>query len=329
MFDWKGALMFKRQKGQGLVEFALISPVLLGVILAIIETALIFQGYLTVQHAAREAARWAVTYRPNKGMTLEGEPCDGVACDPNESDEEYWARRVGLIKLKAVETAIGLRIDDARLGLDEAAFDEYASVASFYGVEVWGFPSFDEPKGGWTEKDLRDHPGLPGLPVRVRVTHNVELLDPIFRALVPRVRVVAQAEMVNEGIQAGFGNVAPPALPPPPPLPTPEWEIEITHTPAPTPDDVPGTASIGGLIEVLSNGNPVKSPGVQVWAFAPGGAEYRTDTLHDGTYRVYNLPPDTYTIYAEAWVDGILYSGSKDVTVVTDERNYGVDLLLQ
>jgi hypothetical protein len=321
--------MFRRQEGQGLVEFALISPVLLGVILAIIEAALIFQGYLTVQHAAREAARWAVTYRPDKGMTLEGEPCDGVGCNPDESDREYWERRVGLIKLKAIETAIGLRIDDTRLGLDEAAFNEYASAAGFYGVEVWGFPSFDEPKAGWSDDELRDHPGLPGLPVRVRVTHNVELLDPIFRAIVPRVRVVAQAEMINEGIQAGFGNVAPPSLPPPPPLPTPDWESGIVDAPSPPPDDVPGMASIGGLIEVLSDEPPVKMPGVQVQAFAPDGAEYRTATTLDGTYRVYNLPPDTYTIYAEVWVDGVLYSSSKDVTVAADERNYGVDLLLQ
>jgi regulation of enolase protein 1 (concanavalin A-like superfamily) len=230
--------MLKRQEGQGLVEFALISPVLLLVILAIIETALIFQGYLTVQHAAREAARWAITYKPDRGMIDETHPCDGVVCDPNESEHEYWTRRVRLIKNVAVDRAVGLRVDETHLGLSKLDFSSYASLPNFYGVQVWGYPSFDEPDAGWGEADLVDHPGLPGLPVRVRVTHNVELLDPLMRAIVPRVRVVAQAEMVNEGTQAGYGNVAPPGLPPPPPLPTVDWEPEITDTPVP-----PGWAS--------------------------------------------------------------------------------------
>ena len=235
--------MLKRQKGQGMVEFALILPVLLLIILAIIETALIFQGYLTVQHAAREAARWAVTYNPEKGMNL-----DGSVFDPTESDPEYWARRVDIIKQVAVQKAVGLRIDDSRLGLTQGAFDAYRDEPNFYGVEVWGFPSFETPGGGWTDADLRDHPGLPGLPVRVRVTHNVELLDPLFRAIVPRVRVVAQTEMINEGTQSGFGNVAPPSLPPAPPLPSPGWEPGITDTPE------------GGGPTETPEGTPVETP---------------------------------------------------------------------
>ena len=47
----------KRQKGQSLVEFALILPALLMILLGVIEVAIVFQAYLAVQHAAREAAR--------------------------------------------------------------------------------------------------------------------------------------------------------------------------------------------------------------------------------------------------------------------------------
>jgi hypothetical protein len=97
----------------------------------------------------------------------------------------------------------------------------------------------------------------------------------------------------------------------------------------PVPPDVPGTASIGGLVEVLLGTTPTQMPGVPVWAFAPGGALYRTQTIHDSTYHFYNVPPGTYAIYAEVWVDGILYNAVIDVRVVADERNYGVNLLLQ
>ncbi len=208
--------MLRRQKGQGLVEFALVAPVLLLIILAIIETALIFQGYLAVQHAAREAARWAVTYKPDQGRNLDGTECDGTECSPDETDQQYWARRVRMIKDKAVASAVGLRIGPT--GLTQADFNQYLNEPNFFGVEIWGYPSFYEPAGGWTEEDLRDHPGLPGLQVLVRVTHNVELLDPLFRAIVPRVRVSAQTEMINEGTHHGpIPTILPP--PPPPPLP--------------------------------------------------------------------------------------------------------------
>ena len=213
--------MPRRQNGQGMVEFALVFPVLLLTVLAIIETALIFQGYLTVQHTAREAARWAITYQPERGMGLDGAPCDET-CDPNESEEEYWTRRVELIKQIAVEKAVGLRIDEAHLGLTNETFNAYLHLPNFYGVEVWGLPSFVEPTDMWDpETDwqpgangIRNHPGLPGLAVRVRVTHNVELLDPLLRNIVSRVKVSAESEMINEGTQTGYGNAAPPALPP-------------------------------------------------------------------------------------------------------------------
>jgi hypothetical protein len=198
--------MMRRQKGQGLVEFALIAPVLLLVILAIIEMALVFQGYLTVQHAAREAARWAVTYKPDQGQIDEDTPCADPVCRPDESQEEYWRRRVGLIKEQAVDRAVGLRFDRDNVAFDEAEFQAQRGEPEFFGVQVWGFPSFVEPEGGWhIDRDwwdprgggLRNHPGLPGLPVRVRVTHNVELLDPLFRSIIERVQVVGQAEMIN------------------------------------------------------------------------------------------------------------------------------------
>jgi hypothetical protein len=100
-------------------------------------------------------------------------------------------------------------------------------------------------------------------------------------------------------------------------------------TTQPIPDDVPGTASIGGLLEVWLAGVPTKMPGVNVWAYAPGGTMYATKTIHDSTYHFYNVPPGPYTIYAEVWVGGYLYTGTTEVTVAADERNYTVDLLLQ
>ena len=57
----------KRRKsvGQGLVEFALVAPLLLLTIFGIIDIARIIQAQLTVDNAARQAIRFAIT-----GQTL-------------------------------------------------------------------------------------------------------------------------------------------------------------------------------------------------------------------------------------------------------------------
>jgi len=48
-------------KGQGLLEFALITPLLLALIFGIIEFSRIFAAWLAVQNAARYGVRYAIT----------------------------------------------------------------------------------------------------------------------------------------------------------------------------------------------------------------------------------------------------------------------------
>jgi hypothetical protein len=233
----------KRWRGQGLVEFALILPVLLLILLGIIEAALVIQGYLAVQHAAREAARFAVTYQPVQGACLNGELAPYPACPvdyaewPAEPDEQYYARRVALIKRAARQAAIGLRINDAHLGDTTERFQQYEDEPGFFGVRVWGYPSFltDCNNRDVRDTECLDHPGLEGLPVQVLVEHNVEILDPLYRAIVEYVPVQANAQMINEGIQVGFGDVPPPDFSTNPDLDEPPL------TPVSTPDETEPT----------------------------------------------------------------------------------------
>jgi len=51
--------LLKNQKGQGLVEFALILPVLILILMAIIEFGFMFNSYLTLSNGVREAGRSA------------------------------------------------------------------------------------------------------------------------------------------------------------------------------------------------------------------------------------------------------------------------------
>ncbi|GHH97576.1 TadE/TadG family type IV pilus assembly protein [Neobacillus kokaensis] len=52
-------MLMKSEKGQSLVEFALILPLLVMLVLGIIDFGRIFHAYLTIDHAGREAARAA------------------------------------------------------------------------------------------------------------------------------------------------------------------------------------------------------------------------------------------------------------------------------
>ena len=58
----------KSEKGQSLVEFALILPLLVLLLLAIIDFGRVFHVYLTMDHAGREAARAASIGKDNAAI---------------------------------------------------------------------------------------------------------------------------------------------------------------------------------------------------------------------------------------------------------------------
>lgn len=83
----------KSEKGQSLVEFALILPLLLLLVIGIIDLGKIFHAYITIDHAGREAARMA-SIETSNGVTIEQ------------------------IKTYAVDKAVGIDTDDLVVGVD-------------------------------------------------------------------------------------------------------------------------------------------------------------------------------------------------------------------
>src|SRR5918992_1362442 len=59
----------RRQRGQSLVEFAFVLTPLMLMLLGIIQMGLIFNAYVTVSNATREAARAATIYVYDRGET--------------------------------------------------------------------------------------------------------------------------------------------------------------------------------------------------------------------------------------------------------------------
>lgn len=62
--------LFKNEKGQSLVEFALVIPLLLLIVMAIIEFGLMFNAYITITNASREGARGGALGDDNAGIEL-------------------------------------------------------------------------------------------------------------------------------------------------------------------------------------------------------------------------------------------------------------------
>lgn len=53
----------RSDRGQTLAEFSLVAPILLVLIFGLIDTARLFHAWVTIQHAAREGARYGITGR--------------------------------------------------------------------------------------------------------------------------------------------------------------------------------------------------------------------------------------------------------------------------
>jgi hypothetical protein len=75
----------KRELGQSLVEFAMIAPILVILIFGFVDSARLYQAWVTVQGAAREGARFGVTGRDDCPSATDNR----VACI------KYWAAQRG------------------------------------------------------------------------------------------------------------------------------------------------------------------------------------------------------------------------------------------
>lgn len=324
------------RRGQSLVEFAFILPVLLLVFFAIIDGAFIVQGILTVNYAARQAARFAIVYQPpigeclttyrGKPVTKSGYPYCG---SNNESQDAYYDRRVALIKAIAQDEARGLRMF-VMCDVD-ACFEQ--DVPGIFGTRVGGLMSFSDTEVTW------DKPGLPGLPVQVQVIHHVPLVMFSMLSTDAYFRVVGTSEMVNEGIQSGQAAVPPPvagpAVPPSPPEKPSEEPTPPTPEGSETPSETPpvGEMALTLNFETATNLLPDKREHLVIahvtldgqnvsntpvafsidnGSFDASGSELfhskMVNTDVNGRARVYIYANAPMVTHLEAWADGNLNS---------------------
>jgi hypothetical protein len=227
--------MKTKTRGQALTEFALILPLLLLLVLGIIEGARIIWAYITVQNAAREATRYAITGQP---YDLHGDPWTMNAERRNGCDPQFDAG--GQLKYTPVvypedqdpndptntyckgpndrvDAIIGVALQRGReLGVDQYAVHPavytatgYYDLPGAYGVRVFGQESGNDTRV--------DYAGKEGLNVLVQVYYNLKMLDPLYAAIIPNgyVRLGGEVQMQNEGIDSALGSIPPGGIVPP------------------------------------------------------------------------------------------------------------------
>ncbi len=214
-------MLRKKQKGQSLTEFALILPLFLLLLLGVVEASRVVWSYITVQAAAREAARFAVTGRPN---VTSGSP---TKCEipENEMNGEPWVcdpvDRAKAIKAVARERGRTIAVsqfcdddwDQFTIDTPDVYDNECGDEPGAFGIAIVG-QIVDTDAVTPTVKAEPDHAGSQGLNVAVSTYYNIEMIDPIFDALMGGnfIRVTGQVQMQNEGLDQSLGF-------PPEPLP--------------------------------------------------------------------------------------------------------------
>lgn len=197
----------KNEKGVGMVEFAVALPFIMLILLGLFEASRWFQAYLAVQYAARESARFAVTGQPvmflsdGTGSCQElGHPGTGA---PYNLPSDYLTCRVDHIK------AVGINL--AKLGVLADPNQTDITKPGYLGVLVRGSPTFGAPP-------VVNHPGVARGRVEVQVVYNHPVANPFLSAMIPTIRIIGTAEMINEP-WIGGGPDLPAIFDPPDPIP--------------------------------------------------------------------------------------------------------------
>lgn len=206
----------RKIRGQGLVEFALILPILLVTLFVIIEMARVLHAWMAIENGARTGVRYAVTgeYDPsncNNGFT--GDTCM-FASDESEA-------RVESIHLASWAGSSSI----VRVGEYEAEADE----PSFFKVIVCDPDLIQVPATTFSSHICpgSEDPGDPGDKVAVILEFNHPLILPGLSAIWPQLRLSARRDATVETFRVTTSSGNPPTVVAPPP--------PITNTPPATP----------------------------------------------------------------------------------------------
>jgi Flp pilus assembly protein TadG len=166
----------RHQPGQSLVEFALILPVLMLVLMGIVQMGFVFNAYVTISNATREAARTATIYLYDRNQSV----------GANDTARNEAAR-------SALDSAMGM------LSSTSPGFANSSTWTITNGGDT--FTTGDLVVAYTLPAGVTDADSRAGQRVSVAMTYHLDLLIPFIGAILPhdangRLPLTAQVSML-------------------------------------------------------------------------------------------------------------------------------------
>ena len=177
-----------RFKGQALVEFALVLPVMLLLLFAIIEIARLLHAWVSIENGARFGVRYAVTGEYDQ-VYCAGYP-DGI-CD---SQAEEDGARIPSIKDNALSGSAGILRD---LAAPAGASGFLKITVCSNKKDIVYFPS-DSSTSTSADCQANEDAGGPGNRVSVTLDFDHPIISPIISSWMPKIRLTAKREGIVE-----------------------------------------------------------------------------------------------------------------------------------
>jgi len=217
---------------QAMVEFALVLPIVMLVLVGVIEFSRLFYAWLIVENSTRFGVRLASTGAYNPAYCQDGADAGSAGCEGDGETDEVDAARIPTIEDETRRIIVGLHYRYNEPGVTEAD-DEYlnVTVCSDHEESDAAPPiafTFTPPQLGgsqYAQCDASEHPGEPGDRVFVATDYNFRFIVlPIFGIEPAAIHLAAYREGVVEQFRVSRLLV----------LPTPEDAVVLTNTPTVT-----------------------------------------------------------------------------------------------
>ncbi|OQX65497.1 MAG: hypothetical protein B5M51_00575 [Anaerolinea sp. 4484_236] len=226
----------QRGKAQGMLEFALVLPILLLLIFGILEYGRLFYAWIVIENAARSGVRYASTGNFNSVYCVDGSDPGGQACDGEGKIAEIDDARIPSIRDEAETILFGNPIDSTASESQPGYFKTTVCSGSAGVV-------FTRPEMGGTQYSQctpGEHPGAPGDRVIVSVDYNFPFVVPFFEDAQSYFHLASYREGIVEQFRVSrIVNIPPTIMVPTVPTNTPMPTFTASATATPGPTDTP------------------------------------------------------------------------------------------
>ncbi len=256
----------RRFRGQTIVEFALIVPIMLMVLFAIVEIARLLFAWVSIENGARFGVRYAVTGE------FDDAHCSIFPMAVCDSQSERDTARIPSIDGAALAGAAAIWHDPAAVD-GQRGFLKITVCSNKSGVLY--FPP--NPSAG-VSADCQpgEDPGGPGDRVSVTLDFDHPIIAPIISSWLPQIRLSARREGIVEQFRVSrvMGLPATISVPTFTPTNSPTPTLTPTNTTTPEPTDTPTPTSTPCkvppivVIQRPSSGDMIEGPGAKLYGYA-------------------------------------------------------------